>query len=97
MINFGSQDSISEMTMKASMRHKSWTRMERGVRDYHTSPLRTFSIVWPSRLVICLRSETCRSKFALIIIIIIIIIIRAIFIQGNLVNTMSIVINKGPV
>ena len=31
------------------------------------------------------------------IIIIIIIIIRAIFIQGNLVSTMSIVINKGPV
>ena len=33
----------------------------------------------------------------IMIIIIIIIIIRAIFIQGNLVNTMSIVINKGPV
>ena len=31
------------------------------------------------------------------LIIIIIIIIRVIFIQGNLVNTMSIVINKGPV
>ena len=38
-------------------------------------------------------SEFSACRFLIIIIII----IRVIFIQGNLVNTMSIVINKGPV
>ena len=50
--------------------------------------------IWRMTFIPDPQKKAVEAKFSIIIIIII---IRAIIIQGNLVNTMSIVINKGPV